>query len=114
MFNKFATTFTALSALAILAVATPGGSGGGSGSCDTGPVQCCQSVEAAGSAAVAPILAALGVVLQDLSIPVGLTCTAINVIGVGSGNSCSADTVCCENNSFGGIAAIGCLPVSLS
>ncbi|KAI0643523.1 hydrophobin, partial [Trametes meyenii] len=106
-----AATFTTLSALAILAVATP--QGGSAGSCATGPVQCCQSVQAAGSAAVAPILASLGVVVQDLNIPVGLTCTAIDVIGVGSGNSCSANTVCCDNNNLGGIAAIGCVPVSL-
>ncbi|CDO68215.1 hypothetical protein BN946_scf184913.g5 [Trametes cinnabarina] len=120
MFAKLTAAFTAFTALAILAVATPAPNstptapaGGSSGSCSTGALQCCQSVESANSAAVAPILAALGVVLQDLSIPVGLSCSGITGVGVGGSDSCSANAVCCENNSFGGLISLGCLPASL-
>ncbi|KAI0350778.1 fungal hydrophobin [Trametes cingulata] len=127
MFAKLSTTFAALSALAILAVATPNntptppvptapaapGGGAGAGSCSTGELQCCQSVESADSAAVAPILHALGVVLQDLNVPVGLSCSGITGVGVGGSDSCSANTVCCDDNSFGGLLAIGCLPAAL-
>ncbi|KAH9850882.1 fungal hydrophobin-domain-containing protein [Lenzites betulinus] len=85
----------------------------GGSSCSTGAIQCCESVQSANSAAVSPILGLLGVVLQDLNVPVGLTCSPISVVGVGGSNACSANTVCCENNSFGGLISIGCLPVEL-
>ncbi|PFH49489.1 hypothetical protein AMATHDRAFT_147546 [Amanita thiersii Skay4041] len=31
-----------------------------------------------------------------------------------SGNSCNAQTVCCENNSFNGVVALGCTPINVS
>lgn len=80
----FAKLFT-LSALAILAVATSASAA--DASCSTEDLQCCQSVEPAGSSAVAPILKALGIVVQDVNVPVGLTCSAISVVGVGSGDA---------------------------
>lgn len=79
----FAKLFT-LSALAILAVATPAPA---ADACDTGALQCCQSVQPGGSPAVAPILKSIGVVVQDVNIPVGVTCSPISVVGVGSGSS---------------------------
>ncbi|KAI0704794.1 hydrophobin, partial [Earliella scabrosa] len=82
-------------------------------SCSTAPIQCCQQVLPAGSAAVAPILKSIGVVVQDVTALVGLTCSPITVIGVGSGDECSAQTVCCENNSVGGLISIGCVPITL-
>ncbi|KAK7041860.1 sc3 hydrophobin [Paramarasmius palmivorus] len=81
--------------------------------CNTGPVQCCNTVQSADSNPVSVILALLGVVLQDLNVQVGLTCTPITVIGAG-GNSCTASPVCCENNTFNGLIAIGCVPVNIN
>ena len=52
----------------------------------------------ADSAGIAAILALLGIVLQDVNAAVGLDCSPITVIGVGTGNSCSANVVCCQNN----------------
>ena len=49
--------------------------------------------------AASTILALLGIVLQDLNVGVGLTCSPITVIGVSGGDSCSANAVCCEDNS---------------
>ncbi|KAI3597611.1 hydrophobin [Moniliophthora roreri] len=83
----------ALTALATLAAATP--------------------TPSASSNPVAVILGLLGIVLQDLNIDVGLTCSPITIIGGGS-NSCSANPVCCENNSFNGIVALGCVPVNIN
>ncbi len=80
----FAKLFT-LSALAILAVATPAPAA--DASCSTGAIQCCDSVEKADSAAVTPILASIGVVVQDVNALVGLTCSPISVVGVASGNA---------------------------
>ncbi|EIW52222.1 fungal hydrophobin [Trametes versicolor FP-101664 SS1] len=108
MFAKLTSAFAAFAILAV-ATATPQAAG----SCSTGTLQCCNSVEAAGSAAVAPILAALGVVVQDLNIPVGLSCSGVNGVGVGGSDSCSTNAVCCDENNFGGLLAIGCLPASL-
>ncbi|KAI0648543.1 hydrophobin-251 [Trametes meyenii] len=96
--------------LPLFAVATPLTS---RSSCSTGPIQCCDSTEKAGSAAGSAILGLLGIVVQDPNVLVGLTCSPITVIGVGSGGSCSAQTVCCEDNSHGGLVSIGCVPVSL-
>lgn len=81
--------------------------------CNTGSLQCCNSVQSASSGAVGLLLGLLGVVLQDLTVLVGITCSPLSVIGVG-GNSCSAQPVCCENNSFNGIIAIGCTPININ
>ena len=53
----------------------------------------------AGNSGAAGILSLLGIVVQDLDVVVGLTCSPVTVIGVGSGGSCSANAVCCEDNS---------------
>ncbi|KAI0750517.1 fungal hydrophobin-domain-containing protein [Fomes fomentarius] len=105
----FSTLF-ALSTLAILAAATP--TARQASSCTTGAVQCCQSTTTASDPAAASLLGLLGIVLQDVNIPVGLNCSPISVVGAGGG-TCSANTVCCEDNSHGGLISIGCLPVSL-
>ncbi|OJT15408.1 Fruiting body protein SC3 [Trametes pubescens] len=110
MFAKFTAAFTAFTALATLAVATPTPQ---ANSCSTGALQCCESVQSADSLGIAPVLAAIGVILQDINIPIGLTCSPITVVGVGSGNACSSNTVCCDDNSLGGLLSIGCLPASI-
>ncbi|KAF9528322.1 fungal hydrophobin-domain-containing protein [Crepidotus variabilis] len=105
---------------ASFAAATPlvarGGSGGSppppTSQCNTGSIQCCNSVQSANSFAAAGLLALLGIVVQDVTAQVGLTCSPIDVIGIGS-NSCSSQPVCCENNSFNGVVAIGCSPINL-
>ncbi|KAE9407600.1 hydrophobin 2 [Gymnopus androsaceus JB14] len=99
-------------ALATLAVATPTLRGEPASSCSTGPVQCCNTVEPASSSAAAGLLGLLGIVLQDLTVDVGLTCSPITVIGA-AGGSCSAQAVCCQDNSHGGLISIGCVPVTL-
>ncbi|KAJ4466321.1 hydrophobin 2 [Lentinula aciculospora] len=98
-------------ALATLAVATPAPRNEPASSCSTGPVQCCESVQSASSSPIAILLGLLGIVLQDVNVNVGLTCSPITVIGTSS--SCSAQAVCCEDNSHGGLISIGCLPVTL-
>ncbi|KAI0713755.1 hydrophobin, partial [Earliella scabrosa] len=85
----------------------------GDSKCNTGPVQCCNSVESAHSAAGSTLLALLGVVVQDVTANIGFGCSPISVIGVGSGNACAAQPVCCENNNVGGLISIGCVPIML-
>jgi len=111
---QFKLSFVSTVALATLAAATPVRRGGEpASSCSTGPVQCCDSVQSAGSPAASTLLGLLGIVVQGADVPIGITCSPISVIGVG-GDSCSAQAVCCDNNSFNGVVAIGCVPVDLS
>ncbi|KJA29738.1 hypothetical protein HYPSUDRAFT_31724 [Hypholoma sublateritium FD-334 SS-4] len=110
------TTMSAL-ALATLAAATPARrsspSSSPSNQCNTGSLQCCSSVQQADSPAAATELGLLGVVVQDVTALVGLTCTPVTIIGV-SGTSCSAQPVCCTDNSFNGVIALGCTPININ
>ncbi|KAI0746809.1 fungal hydrophobin, partial [Daedaleopsis nitida] len=90
----------------------PTGSPPPASSCSTGPVQCCNSVQKADSKGASVLLGLLGIVLQNVNVPVGLGCSPITVIGVGGGQ-CKANAVCCQDNSHGGLISIGCIPVSL-
>ncbi|TEB28829.1 fungal hydrophobin [Coprinellus micaceus] len=81
--------------------------------CNTGPIQCCNSVQSASAPGIAGLLALLGVIVGPLTGQVGVTCSPISIIGV-PGNSCSAQPVCCTNNSFNGIIAIGCTPININ
>ncbi|KAK0186257.1 fungal hydrophobin-domain-containing protein [Armillaria mellea] len=101
---------------AISPVLTRGGGGGGGGAaCSaTGTAQCCDSTESPSdlSPSVATLLGSLGVVVSDLTADVGVTCSPISVIGVG-GTSCSSQTVCCDDNHFNGLVALGCTPINV-
>ncbi|OCB91513.1 hypothetical protein A7U60_g1248 [Sanghuangporus baumii] len=105
----FAKVFT-IASLAILAVATPAPVPADS-QCNTGSLQCCNSVQEADSQAISGLLSLLGVVVQDVSALVGVTCSPIDVIGVGS-SGCDASPVCCTDNSFSGLIALGCVPIN--
>ncbi|KIK58521.1 hypothetical protein GYMLUDRAFT_202365 [Collybiopsis luxurians FD-317 M1] len=133
MFSRLCAVFYALFAFAILAAATPGGYPGTttlppvtttvtvtappttttitSGDCSTGPVQCCDSTATAGSGLGSLVLGLLGIVVDDLDVLLGIDCSPITIIGVGS--TCSAQTVCCEDNAVGGLISIGCIPIIL-
>ncbi|KAJ3536790.1 hypothetical protein NMY22_g5882 [Coprinellus aureogranulatus] len=100
-------------ALAAVAVASPGGTPPPASQCNTGPIQCCNQVQAANSPSITGLLALLGVVVEDVTALVGVNCSPLSVIGVG-GNSCSAQPVCCTNNSFNGVIAIGCSPINVN
>ncbi|ESK86850.1 hydrophobin [Moniliophthora roreri MCA 2997] len=121
MFSRIVTLVYAPLALTVLAVATctprrsrllltatqP------ASQCNTGPVQCCNSVQSASSAPAATLLGLLSIFLSDLNVLVGITCSPISVLGVG-GTGCNAQPVCCQNNSFNGVVAIGCVPVNIN
>lgn len=73
-------------AIVTFAAATPTPNGGGTDQCNTGSAQCCQSVQSASTPSVASILATLGIVGQGATVPVGVTCSPLTIIGV-SGTS---------------------------
>uniref|UniRef100_A0A0W0G013 Hydrophobin n=1 Tax=Moniliophthora roreri TaxID=221103 RepID=A0A0W0G013_MONRR len=78
--------------------------------CSTGPIQCCNSIQAANSPVAAGLLGLLGIAVQSYS---GITCTPISVLSLG-GNSCTSQTVCCENNNFNSVITLGCTPINVS
>ncbi|KAI0777709.1 fungal hydrophobin-domain-containing protein [Trametes elegans] len=131
MFAKLPTVL-AVGSLAVLAAATPNGkrwdsppstttvtvtapasTPSSASSCSTGPIQCCNQVQSASDPATSILLGLLGIVLDGVDALVGLNCSPITVIGVGSGGNCNANAVCCQNNNVGGLISIGCVPVIL-
>ncbi|KAF8178033.1 hydrophobin-251, partial [Pholiota molesta] len=111
MFSKLA-FFTAAS-MAVFVAAAPWAGDGVSGSCNTGPVQCCNSVQNADAPGISSLLALVGASVNGLTGQVGVTCSPISVIGGGVGSDCTAQPVCCSNNSFNGVVALGCTPINV-
>ncbi|KAF8152957.1 fungal hydrophobin-domain-containing protein [Crassisporium funariophilum] len=85
---------------------------GVSNSCNTGPVQCCNTVTTAANPLASLLMGLLGVVAPS-NVLVGLTCSPLSVIGVG-GSSCNQQPVCCTNNNFNGLIVIGCSPININ
>ncbi|KAF8887547.1 fungal hydrophobin-domain-containing protein [Infundibulicybe gibba] len=81
--------------------------------CNTGSIQCCNSVQSSDSSLVGLLAGLLGVVLGGLTSQVGVNCSPITVIGA-SGNSCSAQPACCTGNTFSGLLTVGCSPINLN
>ncbi|KAF9263101.1 fungal hydrophobin [Marasmius fiardii PR-910] len=104
LFNKFVT----VSAIATLAAATAIPRDGASNQC----CQQVQSVQQANSSGLSGLLSLLGVVLGDITLPIGLNCSPITVIGGGNGG-CNTNTVNCQGTAAGGLIGIGCLPIQI-
>ncbi|KAF9045364.1 fungal hydrophobin-domain-containing protein [Panaeolus papilionaceus] len=83
------------------------------GDCDTGSINCCNSTMTSSLTSLAQLSGLLGISLPDIGGLIGLSCSPISVLGAG-GNSCSAQPVCCTNNSFNGLVALGCTPINLN
>ncbi|KAF8907040.1 type 1 hydrophobin [Gymnopilus junonius] len=109
MFSKVA-LFVAAS-MAVFVAAAPSGI---NNSCNTGAVQCCNSLVDSKSAEANVLFSLLGVALDTVSGTVGVNCAPITIIGTGSGADCSAQPVCCDNNSFNGLVAVGCTPINVN
>ncbi|KAF5354823.1 hypothetical protein D9756_005704 [Leucocoprinus leucothites] len=105
--------FAAALTLALPAIAAATAIPRDGGSCNTGPIQCCNQVQAASSQNVNLLQGLLGIVLGPIEGLIGLNCSPLNVLGVG-GNSCSAQPVCCTNNQFNGLINLGCSPININ
>ncbi|KAF9053229.1 hydrophobin-319 [Panaeolus papilionaceus] len=102
-------------ALPLFAGATvlPRGGGGINNSCNTGTLQCCNSVQSSTNSGIAGLVGLASLVLGPITGQVGVSCTPITVIGAG-GNSCSAQPACCTGNSWNGVINVGCSPINLN
>ncbi|KAJ3530523.1 hypothetical protein NM688_g7696 [Phlebia brevispora] len=98
-----------LLALPLLAVATP--TPQDAGTCTTSPVSCCEATFQPTPDVANELSSLLGVVLDDITALVGLGCSPISVVGVGSGAACTQSPVCCTSND--GVISLGCVPVTL-
>ncbi|KIM39525.1 hypothetical protein M413DRAFT_46411, partial [Hebeloma cylindrosporum] len=87
--------------------------GGPSNQCNTGTTYCCNSAVAPTDPTASKLLGLLGVVVGSVTGLVGLTCSPIDVIGIG-GSSCTAQPVCCTGNNFNGVVVIGCSPITIN
>jgi hypothetical protein len=87
MFSKL--SIAIVSSLAILAAATPVPTDGGStNQCTSGTQQCCNGLTKADDPATSKLLGLLGIVIQDVNVLVGVTCSPISIVGVNSGSWC--------------------------
>ncbi|KAF8954462.1 fungal hydrophobin-domain-containing protein [Flammula alnicola] len=62
---------------------------------------------------LASLAGLLGLDLGSITGLIGLTCSPLDILGIG-GNSCSQQPVCCSNNNFNGVIALGCNPINLN
>ncbi|KIM34685.1 hypothetical protein M413DRAFT_33101 [Hebeloma cylindrosporum] len=81
--------------------------------CNSGPIQCCDSIQTADSHEVIQLLALTGAITEAPDTLVGMTCSPMTTLGAGAGSTCSSQPVCCEDNSFNGVIAVGCTPINM-
>ncbi|KAG7442568.1 fungal hydrophobin [Guyanagaster necrorhizus] len=82
------------------------------GSCNTGSAQCCKSVQDPSSSVVQEALGLLDIPIGDVTAGVGLTCDPITIIGLGT-TQCANQPVCCKDNNYNGVVALGCTPINV-
>ncbi|KIK91315.1 hypothetical protein PAXRUDRAFT_149767 [Paxillus rubicundulus Ve08.2h10] len=81
--------------------------------CNTGSLQCCNSVQEANSDQLGGLLSLLSIPMEGTG-QVGVTCSPIPVAGAGSGSTCQANPVCCSGTShYNGLVNMGCDPVNV-
>ncbi|KAG6380243.1 hypothetical protein JVT61DRAFT_8335 [Boletus reticuloceps] len=66
-----------------------------SNTCNSGSVNCCQSVQS-----IIELFGYLGIPLPGGNTQIGLTCSPVTVGGTSTGSICTQQTVCCTGNSF--------------
>ncbi|KAL3958218.1 hypothetical protein ACCO45_006380 [Purpureocillium lilacinum] len=83
------------------------------GTCNSGSLQCCNSVQSSSSDNSGTLLSGLVPVnLQGLTGSVGLDCSPINVLGIGS-SGCNQQTACCSGDTYGTVT-LACNPINLN
>ncbi|KAF4621002.1 hypothetical protein D9613_000974 [Agrocybe pediades] len=110
---KFSSAAISLAAVSapIFAAATPIDARD-DGDCNTGSTLCCNSIQQSSTTAISQESARWS---PRYHAP-RLACSCwrpLNILGVG-GNSCSAQPVCCSQNNFNGLLAIGCNPININ
>ncbi|KIY44716.1 fungal hydrophobin [Fistulina hepatica ATCC 64428] len=127
MFARISSLF--LFVVALLAVTAAAGGGGATttvtvtapgstatsipaSDCSVSNTQCCDTVTTTSDPAASLLLGLLGIVVDLVDVIVGLGCSPISVLS-GGDDGCSGEVVCCENDNFSGLIAIGCTPINI-
>ncbi|KAG6902364.1 hypothetical protein C0995_000926 [Termitomyces sp. Mi166 len=83
-------------------------------SCSSGEVMCCDDATKAGPASAGSILGTLlGASLGSLTVPLSVKCIPVTGIGA-DGESCAAQTACCEHNNINGLVSVACTPINVN
>ncbi|KAI0371977.1 fungal hydrophobin [Pilatotrama ljubarskyi] len=77
----------------------------GNSQCNTGSIQCCNSVQSTSSKDAGTLLDLLGLVVGPVDTLVGINCTPIPILGVAEGASCKQQP--------GSLISLGCAPIIL-
>ncbi|KAF5320999.1 hypothetical protein D9619_001640 [Psilocybe cf. subviscida] len=101
-----------LLALPIFAAATAVDVSARQNSCSGGQINCCNSTQQSTAANLATLSGLLGISLPNLGGLIGLNCTFIGFLNL-LGQQCATQQVCCTNNSFNGLIALGCTAINL-
>ncbi|KAF5322071.1 hypothetical protein D9619_001630 [Psilocybe cf. subviscida] len=80
--------------------------------CSGGQINCCGSTQNSTALNLGTLSSALGIQLPNISGLIGLTCTSVALLSA-LGQQCSSQQVCCTNNSFNGVVALGCNAINL-
>ncbi|KAN0094593.1 Fungal hydrophobin domain containing protein [Tylopilus felleus] len=115
MFIRASTALFSVVALAGIASALPSALKvrSSSSECDTGSIQCCNSVQSSDTEVIDELFGFLGLPLPAAGTQVGFTCSPITVGGTSSGSSCTSQPVCCNGDTFNGIST-GCSPITIN
>ncbi|KAN0094588.1 hydrophobin [Tylopilus felleus] len=81
--------------------------------CNTGSLQCCDSVQKSGEGNPIDELLGLLNIVVPVGTSVGANCSPVTVIGI-SGNSCTSQTACCDNDQFNGLVNLDCDPININ
>ncbi|KAJ3521001.1 hypothetical protein NMY22_g4154 [Coprinellus aureogranulatus] len=103
----------AAASLFTFAAAAPGAQA--AAQCNTGTIQCCNSAQDVKTLSHEHSLAyqLIGIDVGSITGMIGANCSPLSVIGL-AGNSCSSQPVCCSDNKFNGLIAVGCTPININ
>ncbi|KAK0434438.1 hydrophobin-251 [Armillaria borealis] len=74
-----------------------------------GAALCCECIQSSSDLTprLETLLSLLGIATSGLTADVGVSCFPI----AAGGTQCNDQAVCCNNNNFNGIVALGCTPI---
>ncbi|KDR65839.1 hypothetical protein GALMADRAFT_148333 [Galerina marginata CBS 339.88] len=81
------------------------------GTCNTGPVQCCDATYESNSHEANMFQGIMGDIAQGPDTLMASSCSPMGAGG--AAGTCTAQTVCCKDNSFKGFVAFGCTPINV-
>ncbi|KAH0830201.1 hydrophobin, partial [Lanmaoa asiatica] len=97
MFIRFSALLPVAALVAVAAAAPSELEARQTSQCNTGSMQCCATTTTASDPVASTLLGLLGIVLGDVTATIGLNCSPLTVIGLGSGSTCTQQPVCCTN-----------------